>query len=173
MNNDIHQTAIIEKNVTLGKNVKVWHFVHIREKVKIGNNCIFGKNVYIDSEVIIGNNCKIQNNVSIFHGATIQDGVFIGPHVCFSNDKYPRAIDSKGKIKSVLDWKVSKTFVKNGASIGANCTILPGVTIGEFAMIGAGSVITKNVPAYTLVYGNPGKIHGKVNKDGSIVKTKP
>lgn len=166
MSNYIHPTAIVEKQVRLGENVKIWNFVHIREKAVIGENSILGKGVYIDFGVRIGSNCKIQNNASIFHGVTIKNGVFIGPHVCFSNDKYPRAITANGKLKSASDWDVSKTVIDEGVSIGANSTILPGIKIGKFAMIGAGTVVTKDVPDYALVYGNPGKICGKVDKEG-------
>ena len=170
MNYFKHHTADIASNATIGNETKIWNYVQIREKVCIGSECIIGKNVYIDFGVHIGNKCKIQNNVSLFHGVTIEDGVFIGPHVCFSNDKLPRAINEDGSIKSDNDWTVTETLIQKGASIGANSTILPGVIIGEYAMIGAGSVVTKNIPSFSLAYGNPARIYGTVDKKGDINK---
>ncbi|MCX6810149.1 MAG: acyltransferase [Candidatus Berkelbacteria bacterium] len=164
-----HHTADVSSTAKIGKETKIWHYVHIREDVKIGSNCVIGKNVYIDFQVKIGNNVKIQNNVSLFHGITIEHGVFVGPHVCFTNDKVPRATNVDGSAKKGGDWVVAKTVVKKGASIGANSTILPGITIGSYAMIGAGSVVTKDVGDYDLVYGNPAKVSGKVDKAGNIV----
>jgi len=157
MSTFIHPTAEVSPQAQLSENVKVWHGVQIREGAQIGDNCILGKNVYIDSNVKIGKNCKIQNNVSIFHGVTIEDGVFVGPHVCFCNDKHPRAINADGSLKSDADWEVSQVLVKKGAALGANSTILPGVTIGAWATIGAGSVVTKDVAAKTTVIGNPAR----------------
>ena len=169
-NKNIHKTAEIEKNIIIGENTKIWHYAHVREGTKIGANCILGKNVYIDFECVIGDNCKIQNNSSIYHKTIIEDGVFIGPHVIITNDKNPRAIDSKGNLKSAKDWKSGSVYIKYGASIGAGSIILPDITIGKFAMIGAGSVVTNNVPDFALVYGNPAKVHGKVDKNGTISK---
>ncbi len=164
---NIHPTAQISEKAKIGENSKVWHFVQVRENAVIGDNCIIGKNVYIDHSVKIGNNVKIQNNVSIYNEAFIEDGVFIAPHVCFTNDKVPRSINPDGSIKSGDDWEALKTSVKRGASIGANSTILPGITIGEWALIGAGSVVTKDVPDHALVYGHPAKIKGFVCKCGN------
>jgi UDP-2-acetamido-3-amino-2,3-dideoxy-glucuronate N-acetyltransferase len=158
----VHPTADVSKDAILGENVKVWHQAQIREQAVLGANCIVGKNAYIDHHVSVGANTKIQNNASVFHGTTLEEGVFVGPFVCFANDHFPRAINPDGTLKKVDDWTVSKTLIKKGAAIGAHATILPGVTIGEWAMVGAGSVVTKDVPAYALVYGNPAQIHGKV-----------
>jgi len=166
----IHQTAEVSPKAKIGDNVKIWNHAQVRENATIGDNTIIGKNVYIDSGVSIGKNCKIQNNVSVFHGVTIEDGVFIGPHVCFTNDKYPRAINPDLTIKSASDWEISKTLIKEGAAIGANSTILPGVTIGKFALIGSGSVVTKDVDDYTVVFGNPAKKYGFVCKCGKPLK---
>ena len=165
-----HQTAEVSDKALIGKNTKIWHYVQIRENVQIGENCILGKGVYVDFDVKIGNNVKIQNNCSVYHGVTIEDGVFVGPHVCFTNDKVPRAIDENGNLKSDCDWKVGKILVKKGASIGAGSIILPDITIGEYAIIGAGSVVTKDVANYALVFGNPAKIHSKVDKEGNTVE---
>ncbi len=165
----IHATAEIDPQATIGENVYIWNWVQIRENAKIGDNCILSKGVYIDAGVKIGNNVKIQNNVSVYNGVTIEDGVFIGPHVCFTNDKHPRAINEDNTFKTANDWKVSPIIIKKGASIGANATILPGVTIGKWVMVGAGSVVTKDVPDYGLVIGNPATKRGYVNRTGREV----
>lgn len=166
-NISIHKTAEIGKNVIIGKNTKIWHYAQIRENVMIGSDCIIGKNVYIDFEVVIGKNCKIQNNCSIYHKTIIEDGVFIGPHVIITNDKTPRAINKQGKIKSSNDWEAKTTVIKYGASIGAGTILLPGITIGRFAMVGAGSIVSKNIPDFALAFGNPAEIHGKVDETGN------
>lgn len=142
-----HSTAIVETE-EIGKNTKIWHFVHIREKAMIGKNCNIGKSVYIDVEVEVGDNVKIQNFVSLYKGLKIEDDVFIGPSVTFTNDVCPRATIWN-------EEKIAPTLVKKGASIGANSTILCGLAIGESAMVGAGSVVTKDVAPFSLVYGNP------------------
>jgi len=169
----IHATADVSKQAKIGKNTKIWHQSQVRENAIIGDNCIISKNVYICSGVCIGNNVKIQNNVSIYQGVKIHDGVFVGPHVCFTNDRYPRAINVDGSLKGGADnpdWDVTNTIVKKGASIGANSTILSGLTIGEYAMIGAGSVVTKDVPAQGLVFGNPATNQGRVCKCGAVLR---
>ena len=150
-NQSIHKTAIVSENSTLGDNVRVWHFSHIRENVIIGNNVSIGQNVYIDQNVIIGDNCKIQNNVSLYDGVTIGNNVFIGPSVVFTNDKYPDA-----KIWSE-DLKLS-TMICDDVSIGANSTILPGIKISKGTLIGAGSVVTKSFQDNLIVYGNPAEV---------------
>ncbi len=165
----IHKSAEVSPDAVLKDGVMIWNNVQIREHAIIGENSIISKNVYIDFEVRIGKNCKIQNNVSVYHGVCIEDGVFIGPHVCFTNDKVPRAINPDGTVKSDGDWEIIPTIVKYGASIGAHSVILPGVTIGEFAMIGAGSVVTHNVPSNTIVVGNPAKAIAGVCACGSKV----
>jgi UDP-2-acetamido-3-amino-2,3-dideoxy-glucuronate N-acetyltransferase len=158
----IHATADVSEGARIGDETSIWHHSQIREGATIGAKCIFGKGVYVDTGVLIGNHVKIQNYVSIYHGVTIEDGVFIGPHVCFTNDMRPRAINPDGSLKEVDDWDVTLTLIKRGASLGANSTIRCGVTIGEWAMIGAGSVVTKDVPAYGLVMGNPSSLRGYV-----------
>lgn len=154
----VHETAEISKGAVIGKNTKIWHQSQVREGAKIGENCIVSKCVYIDFDVKIGNNVKIQNGVSVYHGVEIEDDVFLGPHMTFTNDLYPRAFNS--------NWELVNTLVKKGASIGANATIVCGTTIGEYAMIGSGAVVTKNVPAYGLVLGNPARLTGFVCKCG-------
>ncbi len=158
----IHPTADVSSQARLGNQVKIWHHSQIREQAVIGDNCILGKNVYVDKNVTLGNNCKIQNNSSIYHGVRLEDGVFIGPHCVLTNDKHPRAIDREGKLKNDTDWTEGKTIVKHGASLGARVVVLPDVTIGRFALVGAGSVVTKDVPDFGLVYGNPARLRGYV-----------
>src|SRR5579884_3853198 len=150
----IHPTAEVSAEARIGNGTRIWNYAQVREGVHIGQQCILGKNVYVDFGVSIGDRVKIQNNVSVYHGVTIEDGVFIGPHACFTNDKLPRAITPDGLLKGQDDWEVGLIRVCTGASIGAGSIILPGVTIGAFAMIGAGSVVTRSVPAHALVYGN-------------------
>ena len=162
----IHKTAEVEDGAKIGDNTNIWHYVHVRKGSIIGSNCILGKNVFIDSGTKLGNNIKVQNNVSIYDGVSIEDGVFVGPHVTFTNDLIPRAINIDGSIKKGSDWSISKTLIKKGASIGAGSVILPGIIVGEFAMIGAGSVVTKNIPNFALVYGTPAKHMGYVCKCG-------
>lgn len=158
----IHPTADVSEGAELGEGTKVWHFAQVREKAKVGRNCIIGKSSYIDHDVEIGDNVKIQNFVSVYYGVTIEDDVFLGPSMTFTNDLYPRAFNS--------DYKVHKTLVKRGASIGANSTIVCGITIGEYAMVGAGSVVTGDVPEHGLVYGNPAKLAGFVCSCGRRIE---
>lgn len=162
----IHETADVSDAAELGENVRIWNWVQIRENSKIGDNSIISKGAYIDHGVILGKNVKVQNNVSIYYEAEIEDGVFIAPHVCFTNDKFPRSINPDGTLKSGGsegdDWEILKTTVKKGASIGANATILSGLTIGEWALIAAGSVVTKSIPPYGLAMGAPARVIGYV-----------
>ncbi len=158
----IHPSAEVSPEAHIGDGTRIWRQVQVREHARIGENCTIGKGVYIDAHVNIGSNVKIQNHVSIFEGVTLEDGVFIGPHVCFTNDLFPRAITPDGRLKSADDWTITPTLVTYGASIGAGAIIVCGITIGSFALIGAGSVVTRNVPAHCLVYGNPAQQHGYV-----------
>ena len=158
----VHPTAEVSPDAHVGDGTRIWRQAHVREHACIGESCNIGKGVYIDAHVRIGSNVKIQNQVSIFEGVTVEDGVFIGPHVCFTNDLLPRAITPDGKLKSADDWEITPTRVKYGASIGAGAVIVCGITIGEFALVGAGSVVTRDVPPHMLVFGNPARHHGYV-----------
>ena len=155
----IHPTANVASNVNIGNGTKVWINVQIREGVSIGTNCIISKDVYIDHGVSIGNRCKIQNSVSVYNGVTIFDDVFVGPHVSFTNDRIPRAFNT--------NWKITPTVVNNGVSLGANSTIICGVSLGSYSMVAAGSVVTKDVPNNALVMGNPAKVVAYVCECGN------
>lgn len=157
----VHESAHVSPKAMLGPGTKVWINVQIRENVSIGEDCIISKDVYIDEGVTIGNRCKIQNSVSVYKGVTIGDDVFVGPNVSFTNDLVPRSFNT--------EWSITPTVVQTGASIGANATIVCGVTLGEYSMVAAGSVVTRDVPPYTLVKGNPARVAGKINKMGSRV----
>ncbi len=159
----IHETTDVSPEALLGENVQLWHNVQVREHAVIGNDSSFGKNTYVGVGVKVGKNCKVQNNVSLYKGVVIKDAVFIGPHVVFTNDLVPRAMIN-GKPKTA--WDVMESIVNEGASIGAKVTVLPGVTIGKYAMVGAGSVVTKDVPDYGLMYGNPAVFRGWVCECG-------
>lgn len=160
----IHPTANVASDVKIGSGTKVWINSQIRENSQIGTNCIISKDTYVDANVKIGNNCKIQNSVSVYQGVTIEDDVFVGPNVCFTNDKVPRAFD--------LEWTITPTLIKKGASIGANATIVCGITIGEYAMVAAGSVVTKDIEPYSLVMGNPARHYSYIDKMGNKIEGK-
>jgi len=154
-----HETAVIDKDCKIAKGVKIWHFSHIMSNCEIGENCNIGQNVVVSPEVILGKNVKIQNNVSIYTGVICEDDVFLGPSMVFTNVTNPRSgVNRRGQY--------TKTIVKKGATIGANATIVCGYDIGEFAFIGAGAVITKEVKAYALVVGNPAKQIGWMSEYG-------
>ena len=150
-----HPTTVIDEPVEIGEGTKIWHFSHIMSGARIGRNCNIGQNVFIDSGAILGNNIKVQNNVSIYSGVILEDDVFCGPSMVFTNVFNPRSFISRKK-------EFRKTLVGKGATIGANSTIVCGNTIGQYAFIGASSVVTRDVPDYALVYGNPGKVKGWV-----------
>jgi len=157
-NTYIHPTAVVDKTAKIGDGTKIWHFVHVRENAEIGVGCVLGHSVYIDREVKIGDRVKLENRANVYQGVKIEDDVFVGPHVTFSNDPYPRSFS--------IDWKVLSTVVKKGASIGAGSVVMCGITIEEYAMIGAGSVVTKDIPPHALAYGNPAEIRGFVCRCG-------
>ena len=155
----IHVSAIVDSGATIGKDSRVWHFVHISAEAVIGERCSMGQNVYIGNKVVIGNDCKIQNNVSVYDNVTLEDGVFCGPSMVFTNVYNPRSfVDRKAEYMS--------TLVKTGASMGANCTIVCGNTIGKFAFIGAATLVNKDVPDYALMVGVPAKQIGWMSEYG-------
>ncbi len=165
----VHPTSNVAPSATIGAGSQIWLFCQVRDNARIGSGCILGKGVYVDNDVVIGNRVKIQNNVSVYVGVTIDDGVFVGPHVCFTNDKVPRAVNPDMSMKGASDWEVTPTRVKAGAALGANSTIVCGVTIGAWAMVAAGSVVTKDVPDHALVLGNPARAVGWVCSCGERV----
>ena len=149
----VHPTAIVDEGAEIGEGTKIWHFTHIMAGARIGENCILGQNVFVGSGAILGDNIKVQNNVSIYDGTVLEDDVFCGPSMVFTNVFNPRSFISRKK-------EFRKTLVRKGATIGANVTVICGNTIGQYAFIGAGAVVTKDVPDHALVYGNPGKVKG-------------
>ncbi len=155
----VHDTSFVDENVTIGQGTKIWHFNHILKDCKIGSDCSFGQNVVVGPNVIVGNSVKIQNNVSVYEGVTLEDGVFCGPSCVFTNVNNPRS-------EIVRKHEYRKTLVKRGTTLGANCTIVCGVTLGKFAFIGAGAVIVKDVPDYALMVGVPGKQVGWMSEYG-------
>lgn len=157
----VHHSATVDDRARIGEDTKIWINVQVREEAVIGRSCVLSKDVYVDRGVIIGNNCKVQNSVSLYNGLTIEDDVFIGPNASFTNDHVPRAFNT--------DWKITPTMVRRGASIGANATIVCGITIGEYAMVAAGAVVTRDVAPYALVMGNPARCVGFVDREGNRV----
>jgi UDP-2-acetamido-3-amino-2,3-dideoxy-glucuronate N-acetyltransferase len=151
----VHSTAVVDEPVEIGSQTQIWHFSHVMSGAKIGMNCIIGQNVFVGSGAILGNGIKVQNNVSIYKGVVLEDHVFCGPSMVFTNVFNPRSFISRKK-------EFRKTVVKKGATIGANATIVCGNSIGQYALIGAGSVVTKDVPDHALAYGNPAKVKGWV-----------
>jgi UDP-2-acetamido-3-amino-2,3-dideoxy-glucuronate N-acetyltransferase len=161
----IHPTSIIDEGCSIGEGTKIWHFCHIMPEAIIGNNCVLGQNVMVGNKVKIGDRVKIQNNVSVYEGVVLEDDVFVGPSAVFTNVINPRSfIERKSEFK--------QTIVKKGATIGANATIVCGVTLGQYCFVGAGAVVTKNIADYALVVGNPTKQIGWVNENGEKVDRK-
>jgi UDP-2-acetamido-3-amino-2,3-dideoxy-glucuronate N-acetyltransferase len=156
----IHPSAIIDDGAEIGKETRIWHFTHLMTHSKVGERCSIGQNVFIDNNVVIGDGVKIQNNVSVYNGVIVEDDVFLGPSMVFTNVINPRSfIERKNEFK--------KTVIRKGATIGANATIICGIEIGEYALIGAGSVVTKDVRPFALIYGNPAVQHGWVSRAGN------
>lgn len=163
MNYHVHESAIVDDGAKIGNNTRVWHFVHVCSGAQIGEGCSLGQNVFVGNKVTIGNNVKVQNNVSVYDNVHIEDDVFCGPSMVFTNVYNPRSfIERKTEYRD--------TLVKKGATLGANCTIVCGVTIGEYSLVGAGAVINKNVPAFALMVGVPAKQIGWISKYGEQLK---
>ena len=156
-----HESSYIDDDVSIGEGTKIWHFCHVQKGARIGKNCVLGQNVNVGNNVVIGNCCKIQNNVSVYEGVVLEDYVFCGPSMVFTNILNPRC-----KYPQVGSKYYKKTLVKEGASLGANCTIVCGITIGKHAFVGAGAVVTRDVPDYALVVGNPARIVGWMSEAG-------
>jgi UDP-2-acetamido-3-amino-2,3-dideoxy-glucuronate N-acetyltransferase len=155
--------SIVDKSALIGEGTRVWNYVHVRENAEIGKECVLADYVYVGRGVKVGNRVKLENRATVYQGVTIEDQVFIGPHVTFTNDFIPRSFNT--------EWKILSTHVKKGASIGAGTAIVCGTTIGEYALIGAGSVVTENIPSYALAYGNPARIRGFVCRCGRKLET--
>ncbi len=160
----VHESSYIDEGAVIGKGTKIWHFCHIQSGASIGENCSLGQNVNVAGGAVIGNRCKLQNNVSVYDGVVLEDGVFCGPSCVFTNDLTPRAEYPKGK------ENYKKTLVKRGASIGANATIVCGHTVGEYALVAAGAVVTQDVPDHALVAGVPAVVIGRVDEYGNITE---
>lgn len=156
----IHPTAEVSDDAEVGPGTRIWAQVQIREGAVIGSECILGKGAYVDHKVQIGDRCKLQNGVFVFHGFNLENGVFLGPGVMLLNDKRPRAINADGSLKSDSDWTASEGVVLYGAAIGGGAVVLPGVSVGRFAMVGSGAVVTRNAPDYGMVLGNPARLKG-------------
>jgi UDP-2-acetamido-3-amino-2,3-dideoxy-glucuronate N-acetyltransferase len=158
----IHPSAVIDLPVDIGASTKIWHFCHIMSGARIGSSCLLGQNVYVASSVVVGDGCRIQNNVSLYDGVTLEQDVFLGPSCVFTNIRNPRA--------SFRRHDFEATHIARGATLGANCTVVAGCAIGRWAFVGAGSVITKAVPDYALVVGNPARLIGWVSRRGTRLK---
>ena len=159
----IPHTSVVDKTAIIGEGTRVWNFVHVRENAEIGKECVLADYVYVGRGVKIGNSVKLENRATVYEGVTIEDKVFVGPHVTFTNDLIPRSFST--------DWKIHPTLVKEGASIGAGTVIVCGISIGEYALIGAGSVVTENMPSHALAYGNSARIRGFVCRCGRKLET--
>jgi UDP-2-acetamido-3-amino-2,3-dideoxy-glucuronate N-acetyltransferase len=159
----VHPTALVDEGAVVGRGTKVWHFSHVIKGARIGEGCVLGQNVNVDGGVVIGNNVKIQNNVSIYTGLCIEDDVFLGPSCVLTNVTNPRSQVSRHSL-------YEKTLIKRGATVGANATIVCGITIGRYAFIGAGAVVTRDVPDYAMVLGNPGRKKGWMSRHGHLLK---
>jgi UDP-2-acetamido-3-amino-2,3-dideoxy-glucuronate N-acetyltransferase len=162
----MHESSYIDDDVQIGPGTKIWHFCHVQSGAKIGERCILGQNVNIGNDVVIGNNVKIQNNVSVYTGVTIEDDVFLGPSCVLTNVSNPRS-------QIVRHSLYEKTLIRRGATIGANATIVCGITIGRYAFIAAGAVVTKDVPDYAFIVGVPGKQKGWMSRHGHVLKSGP
>jgi acetyltransferase-like isoleucine patch superfamily enzyme len=156
----IHPTAEVSADARIGAGTRIWSQVQIREGAVVGVECNLGKGSYLDFDVTIGDRCKLQNGAFVFNGFSLEDGVFLGPGVMLLNDHEPRAINPDGTLKTADDWVVSKGLIEHGASVGGGAVVLPGIRIGRYALVGAGAVVTRDVPPHGIVYGNPARLRG-------------
>jgi UDP-2-acetamido-3-amino-2,3-dideoxy-glucuronate N-acetyltransferase len=153
----VHASADLEADVTVGSGTSIWHRAQIRTGARIGRDCVIGRDVFIDEGVSLGDRVKVQNGALVYHGVTVADAVFIGPGAILTNDRHPRAVTSAGKLARAADWTVSPILIAEGASIGAGAVVVAGSDVGPYAMVGAGAVVTREVPAYAVVAGNPAR----------------
>ena len=156
----IHPTADVSEDANIGPGTRIWHQAQVREGAVIGSECVVGKGAYVDKDVHIGDRCKLQNGVFVFHGFDLEAGVFLGPGVMLLNDKHPRAINPDGTLKADADWEASKGSIGYGAAVGGGAVILPGIKVGRMALVGAGAVVTRDVPERGIVAGNPARLRG-------------
>ncbi len=165
----IHPSADVSEGADIGPGTRVWHQAQVREGAVVGRDCIIGKGAYVDFNVRIGDRCKLQNGVFVYHGFELEDAIFLGPGAMLLNDKNPRAANIDGTLKAESDWTVSAGLVRKGASVGGGVIVLPGATIGRFAMVGSGAVVTRDIPDHGLVYGNPARLKGFVCACGHVL----
>ena len=166
----MHATALVEDGASIGAGTRVWHQAQVRTRASIGARCIIGKGAFVDFDVVIGDDAKLQNYACVYHGVTLGRGVFVGPHAVFTNDRRPRATDAAFRSLGDGDWDVGVTVVGDGAAIGANATILPDIRIGHWSLVGAGAVVTRDVPPYALVAGSPARQLGWVCPCGARLR---
>jgi UDP-2-acetamido-3-amino-2,3-dideoxy-glucuronate N-acetyltransferase len=164
------KSADIDPRARVAESANIWHLAQVREDASVGENCIIGRGAYIDAGVKVGDNCKVQNNALVYSPAVLEDGVFVGPAVVFTNDTFPRAINADGSIKSASDWEPKGVTVRRGAAIGARSVVLGGVEIGEWALVAAGSTVTKDVPSHALVLGAPARRVAWVGRSGRVLE---
>ena len=158
----VHATADLESDVGVGSGTSIWHRAQVRTGARLGSDCIVGRDVFIDAGVVLGDRVKIQNGALIYHGVSVGNGVFIGPGAILTNDRYPRALTSAGELSTAADWQVSPITLSDGCSIGAGAVVVAGVSVGTYAMVGAGAVVTRDVPSHALVVGSPARRIGWV-----------